>query len=48
MATNKPDKPEAKSEKTQVFEGEGKARKKVVLASDKEALKRIKLVAVAH
>jgi len=48
MAMNKPDKTDTKSEKTQIFEAEAKAWKKATLAEDKDALKKIKLVAVAH
>ncbi len=44
---DKPAKLETKSEKEQVFTAEAKPREKVILASDKEALKKIKLIAVA-
>lgn len=44
MANLKNDKPE----KTQVFEAEAKPKQKISLAVDKDAIKRVKLVAVAH
>ena len=45
---DKPAKDEPKTEKEHVLVAEAKPREKVVLSSDKEALKKIKLVAVAH
>ncbi len=49
MQTNKQDmKQDTKSDKDQVYIAEAKPKEKVVLAVDREALKKISLVAVAH
>src|SRR4030042_5361939 len=48
MVMDKPDTNDTKPEKVQVTVAEAKPREKVVLSSDKDALKRINLVAVAH
>lgn len=44
MPNGKPD----KTDKTLIYEGEAKAKEKIVLSVDKDAIKKVKLVAVAH